>query len=453
MQVDVKSSSAFAIACGIKHLNSRLFAVGDRQRVNGPIVGTYSKCARMCAGASKQAMPEQRRFRRSSSEVGRRHQSVWRHPHWSYNSSIFLLLVFVLMAPNNNNQKNGEPSGGGMLVQGAETLLTADQIAVDWRFSLENSVLEQGNAIVVWEDWVYATTTSGTLYRLPRQLPNGDNIFNYDENADNNGVVQFTPSSKGSISCQSGAIVVEGTIIYVVLEEDSDSKSSRILGVDASTMELRWSLLLENDAVIMGTPVLGGNDNSKYLYASHYSSTQGGQLTVIKMDDPTTEASVAATLDLAMDRVTPAAIARNGDVVYVAATTNDSGRLWSISWSDQHETLDGVGSSAYVVTTVSDLGGLAVAPPAVTLAGGVYLGQEESLVLGWTNSQNGAVPDWGYSLLAGTVDVDARELFLHSSVIRKLRAIGSSPQFLTYSFWFLDAVRILFSHSNCTHSV
>ena len=108
----------------------------------------------------------------------------------------------------------------------------------------------------------------------------------------------------------------------------------------------------------------------------------------------------------------------------MAATTDDGGRLWSISWSDQHETLDGVGSSAYVVTTVSDLGGLAVAPPAVTLAGGVYLGQEESLVLGWANAQNGAVPDWGYSLLAGTVDVDARELFLHSSVIRKLRAIG-----------------------------
>ena len=301
-----------------------------------------------------------------------------------------------------------------MLVEA--NVLPPDELSVDWSFSLENSQLERGNAVMVWNDWVFATTALGTLYRLPRQFP--DNMLKEESNFNNSNntqVSQFTPptdNENNKITCQSGAVIVGEVLVYVVLEESDNDKSSRMLGVNALTMELQWSLALDN-VVVAGTPVLGNSTSGNYLYASHYSPEKGGQMTVVKVDS---DVAVAATLDLGSDPVTPPAIAgsnnnnSNDVVVYVAATTNNGdGRLWSVSWSSQHATLQGKSEEAYTVQTVSDLASSAVAPPVVTAQGGVYLGQDESLVLGWDNGASSGVPDWGYSLQVGSDNPNARE--------------------------------------------
>ena len=61
---------------------------------------------------------------------------------------------------------------------------------------------------------------------------------------------------------------------------------------------------------------------------------------------------------------------------------------------------EGVGVESYQVVEASNLAAAAVAPPAATLDGAVYLGQESSTLLGWENVLEDPVPAWGYSFTA-----------------------------------------------------
>jgi len=334
---------------------------------------------------------------------------------------LLLLSTTRIMPPNNGNNNNGN---GGMLGANAE-LLPDNQVEASFRLALPAGDLRRGNAVQVSRDdrFLWVTTAEGALHKI--QLGSGSDDADGNEN-----ILTYTPT--GTVRCESGVVETTASnklIIYNV-QFDDGTDTSAVMAIDATTLELQWNVTVVGQ--LQGTPVLSDND---YLYVTHQSTAVPfGQLTVIPL------AAERAVATLALEGTTqvtaPTVVfddATGGDIVYVAAAEGE-GLLYAVTWTDAHVDNQGAGAESYRVVQASNLADRAVAPPAATLDGAVYLGQESSTLLGWENVLQDPVPAWGYSFAApaggGRDSALEREYNLSMVIINFIVSSGSLTHFI-----------------------
>lgn len=301
---------------------------------------------------------------------------------WSHNVLLVMLVAFAM-----KNQVTDQPIGV------AASLLDENDVQAvwngDWLRVDGGNVLGQGNAVKVSrnDQFLYVTTIDGQLAKLSVLKEEEPLIFKLNITA----------------RCQSGVVETEtGLLLYAVQDDDSDSDDvSRLLVVASDTMELQWQLPVQGK--VHGTPVLSSNNN--WVYWTHSTQTKAGSLSVLRLDTrDVTTIPLSNTSPVTPCTVVDSSVDNTVDIIYVAATTaamtddtttantETAGILWAVNYSRQDET--------YTVRVVSDIPSSANAAPAARVGGAVYLGQQNSVVLGWEDDTN-PVPAWGYTFALG----------------------------------------------------